>query len=348
MKCLFIIQGEGRGHATQAIALKQILDSINIQVSAAYIGKNHNNRNHNWVFDDLSLSPNYFYSPNFIYKNNEVNFPLTAIKTLKNIKNIRFSIGFLHQEIKKYNPDFIVNFYEPLTPFANHNLNKPVITIGHQYMLDHQNYPNPKKWRLHKKIILLFNKLVAHNSKHILALSYYQAKHHNPLISVAPPLLRKSILNAKPHITPNKVAVYLINPEQIHNILSQTPNYPNHTFIIYNEKYTTQTFNTSCVPISPNFIQDLLSSQYVICSGGFETICEAHYHNKHILAVPTKNHTEQILNTIDASSNNIIITNNNYNLSQLLSNNTTAPSSTTYPKESHTQFYTNFFKYLLK
>jgi hypothetical protein len=93
MKCIFITQGEGRGHICQAIALKQILDKLNIQVLATYVGKNHVNRNHNWAFKELNLKPNYFYSPNFVYKNNEVNIPLTIFKTLKNHK--LFFVGIL-------------------------------------------------------------------------------------------------------------------------------------------------------------------------------------------------------------------------------------------------------------
>jgi len=345
MKCIFITQGEGRGHICQAIALKQILDKLNIQVLATYVGKNHVNRNHNWAFKEMNLTPNDFYSPNFVYKNNEVNIPLTIFKTLKNLKNIKSSVAYLNNQIKHHNPDFIVNFYEPLTPLANHNTNIPVITLGHQFMINHPNYPNPIKWWFHKQLINIFNKLISFNTTHTIALSYYPDYNHNNIL-VAPPLLRQSILTAKPNPKLNNVAVYLVNSELLHNLLPQLTLYPNYNFTIYNETYTTKGKNYKCKLISSNFIQSMLNSHHVICSGGFETTAEANYHNKNILMVPLPNHTEQILNSLDAYQHNIALTNNTYNLTNLLNNIkiTTKSNTKKFPKKDYTQFYINFFK----
>jgi uncharacterized protein (TIGR00661 family) len=346
MKCIFITQGEGRGHICQAIALKQILDKLNIQVLATYVGKNHVNRNHNWAFKELNLKPNYFYSPNFVYKNNEVNIPLTIFKTLKNLKNIKSSVAYLNNQIKHHNPDFIVNFYEPLTPLANHNTNIPVITIGHQFMINHPIYPNPIKWWFHKQLINIFNKLISFNSTHTIALSYYPATNHKNIL-IAPPLLRHSILTAKPKIIKNKVSSYLVNSQLIHTLIPQLQNYPNHNFTIYNESYSHSGSNYICKKISSSFIKDMLSSNYIVCSGGFETTAEANYHNKNILMVPLPNHTEQILNSLDATQNNIALTNNTYNLHNLLNNNITKIKNINkFSKKDYTQFYINFFKSL--
>ena len=340
MKCLFIVQGEGRGHCTQAIALKEILNSINIQVSSICIGKNHTNRNHDWVYDATHLPKNYFYSPNFVYKNNKVNLFLTACKSLKNVFNIKKGIFYLKNQIELHKPDFIVNFYEPLAPLANLNSKIPIITVGHQFMINHPQYP--KNYWLKKKIISFFNKFVALNSKHIIALSYYPANNIDN-INVAPPLLRKSILRVKTKITPNKVCIYVVNSEVVEDLLLKTNEYPKHKFVIYNEKYTTKTKNTVCKLISADFTKDLLSAEFVVCSGGFETVCESLYHNKKILAVPTPNHTEQMLNCIDAKCNNIAITNNDYNLSILLNKSIKNKNINKFNKSDYLNYYINFF-----
>jgi galactitol-specific phosphotransferase system IIB component len=62
-KCLFFICGEGRGHSTQAIALKQILDKLDIELASAYIGRGNIAKNNDWVFNELKLKSKYFYSP---------------------------------------------------------------------------------------------------------------------------------------------------------------------------------------------------------------------------------------------------------------------------------------------
>lgn len=340
MNCIFIIQGEGRGHATQAISLKPILESIGINVINAYISTNHQKRNHDWVFKELNLPPNYYYSPNFVYKNNEVNIPLTILKTIKNLGNIKNSIKAMKSTISTQKVDLIINFYEPLTHFISNNI--PVVSIGHQFLIDHPDYPSPPHLKYQKLAISLFNKLVSYKSKEIIALSYYNTYNHKPNINVAPPLLRPSILNANPTIIPNKVAVYLINANMVDNLLKQIHPYTNHHFFIYNEKYAYSTHNATLKLISPEFTKDLLESQYVICSGGFETTCEAMYHNKNILMIPVTNHTEQILNAIDAHNNGIAYTNNDYNVNTLLTQD--KPKNITKNRKFSNNYYTYFYK----
>jgi uncharacterized protein (TIGR00661 family) len=344
MKCVFIIQGEGRGHSTQAIALAQILKELEVEVVAAYIGKNHVGRNHDWVFKEIGVNENYFYSPNFVYKNNEVSLKRTALKFLKNIFKIRKSIKYLKNELKQINPDFVVNFYEPLAPFAKSGLQIPTVTIGHQFLIDHPSYP--QQLPLQRKLISLFNKLVSYNSEKTIALSFYplvgQYKHY-----IAPPLLRKEVLNAKPKVIFNKVVAYVINPIFVHKITEQAFCYLKYKFTVYNELHEYKGFNFQSKKISPEFVDDLLSAEYIVTSGGFETISEAHYHEKKILAVPVKNHAEQILNTIDASEKGIILTNNDYDLSRLILKNNRFQKSQ-FSKEQYKEWYIRFFKDFIK
>jgi hypothetical protein len=344
MKCVFIIQGEGRGHSTQAIALAEILRDMGVEVVAAYIGKNHVGRNHDWVFKEISVKPKYFYSPNFIYYKNQVSLPRTVLKFILNLKKTFNSIKYLNNELKQINPDFVVNFYEPLTSFAKYNLQIPTITIGHQFMIDHPSYP--KELPLQRKLISLFNNLVSRGSKKIIALSFYPAKNDKNL-NIAPPILRKEVLEAKPKIIKNKVVAYVVNPDLALDILDKTYNYPKCKFSIYNEKYSDCTFNAKCKLISPNFVEEMLEAEYVICSGGFETVSEAHYHNKKILGVPVKNHAEQILNTIDASRKKIIVTNNDYKLNDLITIDNKF-KKTKFLKKEYTEWYINFFQKFFK
>jgi len=344
MKCVFIIQGEGRGHSTQAIALAQILKELEVEVVAAYIGKNHVGRNHDWVFKEIGVDENYFYSPNFVYKNNEVSLKRTALKFLKNIFKIRKSIKYLKNELKQINPDFVVNFYEPLAPFVKSGLQIPTVTIGHQFLIDHSSYP--QQLPLQRKLISLFNKLVSYNCVKTIALSFYplvgQYKHH-----IAPTLLRKKVLTAKPKTIFNKVVAYVINPIFVHNITEQAFCYLKYKFIVYNELHEYKGFNFQSKKISPEFVNDLLSAEYIVTSGGFETISEANYHEKKILAVPVKNHAEQILNTIDASEKGIILTNNDYDLSILLLKNNRFQKSQ-FSKGEYKEWYIKFFRDFIK
>lgn len=314
-KCIFFIQGEGRGHCTQAIALKQVFDQIGIEVIGVYIGKNHMQRNHDWVLKELNvpIQGNY-YSPNFVYHDNKIDLIRTGIKAIKNLTEIKKSMEYIKNLIRLHKPDFVVNFYEPLVGVSLKKLNTTLYTIGHQFMIDHPNYP--KQLPIQRNLISLFNKIVAGNSKSVLALSYYPDHNHKNTL-VSPPLLRSNILNATPYIVTNKVTAYVVNSYLVYDLMYQAEANIDKNFIVYNENKVSKSENFECKKVGPSFVDDLLNSEYVICSGGFETICEAIYLNKTILAVPIDNHAEQILNTIDAKNKLLIFTNNNYDTSEL-------------------------------
>jgi uncharacterized protein (TIGR00661 family) len=314
-KCIFFIQGEGRGHCTQAIALKQVFDQIGIEVIGVYIGKNHMQRNHDWVLKELNvpIHGNY-YSPNFVYHNNKIELIRTGIKAIKNLGEIKKSINYIKSLIRLHKPDFVVNFYEPLVGTSLKKSNIPLYTIGHQFMIDHPNYP--KQLPIQRCLISLFNKIVAGNSKSILALSYYPDHNHKNIL-VSPPLLRSNVLNAAPYIIPNKVTAYVVNSYLVYDLMYQAEANIDKNFTVYNETHVSKSENFECKKVGPSFVDDLLNSEYVICSGGFETICEAIYLNKTILAVPVDNHAEQILNTIDAKNKSLIFTNSNYDTFEL-------------------------------
>lgn len=318
-KCIFFIQGEGRGHCAQALALKQIFDEIGIDVVGVYIGKNHLARNHDWVLKDINVATTGgYYSPNFVYHNNEISLTKTVLKTIKNVKNIVSSIKYIKDLVKLHNPDFVINFYEPLVGRALLNHSVPVIVIGHQFMIPHPLYP--KQLPIQRFLIQFFNHLVAGTAVKKIALSYYpQYDTYN--ITVCPPLLRRDILQSNIVIKPNKVVAYVVNSYLVEKITNQAHLYPDKQFVIYNETYSYVNKNVECKKVGPSFVTDLLSAEYVITSGGFETICESVYLNKKILAVPVENHAEQILNTIDASTNKLICTNDDYNLKELFESN---------------------------
>jgi uncharacterized protein (TIGR00661 family) len=186
--------------------------------------------------------------------------------------------------------------------------------MGHQFMIDHPSYP--KQLPIQRYLISLFNKIVAGKSKSILALSYYPDYNYKNIL-VSPPLLRSNVLNATPSVTPDKVTVYVVNSYLVDDLMYQASVNPDKNFTVYNENHVSKSKNFECKKVGPAFVNDLLNSEYVICSGGFETICESIYLDKTILAVPVDNHAEQILNTLDAKNKSLIFTNNNYDTSEL-------------------------------
>ena len=352
MECAFIIQGEGRGHCTQALALKPILESLGIQVVWASVGVGAiGYGSKDWFFDALGLPPEYHYSPGFAYENGAV----SLWATFRGIyfTALKDNIHFLDTELAKRDIDFVVNFYEPLVPLLKSKI--PVITIGHQFMVGHPDYPTPAKYSKlwwSKKILEQYNKLVARRSKFVLGLSYYKQSNYGNVIC-APPLLRPEILKPRERQIKNRVVIYAMHSANVPAILEQTKKSPDYTFVIYNDKHSykfhSPARNAECKLISNGFVHDFLLAEYVVCSGGFETVCEAIYHDKRILMVPTPNHAEQALNCLDAMTAGLAFTKQDYDLNELLDPYVfTIQSCELFPKKEYVNFYREFFATYIK
>ena len=66
MKVIFVIQGEGRGHLTQALALQQILLHEGHEVVKVLVGKSKNRVIPAFFLNQIGAPVDFFNSPNFL------------------------------------------------------------------------------------------------------------------------------------------------------------------------------------------------------------------------------------------------------------------------------------------
>ena len=66
MKVLFIVQGEGRGHLTQAITLEEILRRNGHEVVEVLVGKSNTRRLPGFFNRSIQVPVKRFLSPNFL------------------------------------------------------------------------------------------------------------------------------------------------------------------------------------------------------------------------------------------------------------------------------------------
>ncbi|MCS6795521.1 MAG: glycosyltransferase, partial [Raineya sp.] len=111
-KFLFVVQGEGRGHLTQTLALQDILHQAGHQVVAVLVGKSY--RKIPAFFENQVQAPlHYFESPNFVKDKHNRTILIgrtIAYNTLK-LKTFLKSLQDLRNYYQKYQPDVIINFY---------------------------------------------------------------------------------------------------------------------------------------------------------------------------------------------------------------------------------------------
>ncbi|MBX2818236.1 MAG: hypothetical protein KTR29_01105 [Rhodothermaceae bacterium] len=308
LNCVFIIQGEGRGHLTQALALKSMLSDAGHTVSKVFIGLNERRQVPGFFLEKIGASTTYFESPNFAVDQNVQGIKIwpTIVQNLKKRQGFKKSLNVLKEGIKEIQPDVVINFYEPLTGVFNflHKHGVPVICIGHQYMFHHPVYPFPPgKWP-QKMGAKFFTRLTSFGASRRLALSFYEADDKST-ISVMPPLLRKELFEQPMDKEEDFFLIYLLNKGYADAVIKWHEKHPEvrlHCFWdnqdVDEEHHHDETLTFHQLS-DWKFLDKMAHCKGLICTAGFESICEAMYLGKSILAVPVKGHVEQYWNALD-------------------------------------------------
>lgn len=325
-KFIFTVQGEGKGHLSQAIALKQILE----------------NHGHSIVGITLGMSkkrsiPTYFLkefpkirtlaSPGIIYgKGKSVKTLKTTLQGILGILKYKKSTQKLDKLIKDKKPDYIINFYEYTTGLF-YLLNKcevPCISVGHQVLLLNKNFiPLPTN-KIEQYFLNLYTKLVTYGSKKYLGLSFYPLENDNEREIIAiPPLIRKEIKDLKTSKN-GGILMYITHPNYYLDIIQWHKKNPtikidvfwdNPEFPIITEINKNLFFHQVD---SIKFIQYLKDCKGLCCTAGFESIAEAMYLDKPVMVIPIQNHIEQKINAWDTFNAGAGIASENIDLDKFI------------------------------
>ena len=116
MKVIFVIQGEGRGHLTQALALKQMLLHEGHEVVKVLVGKSKNRVIPEFFQDKIGNPIEVFDSPNFLPSKDNRKFNLLRSLTYNTLLAPSYlsSIHLIRKNIQESGADIIINFYEVL------------------------------------------------------------------------------------------------------------------------------------------------------------------------------------------------------------------------------------------
>lgn len=117
MKVLFIVQGEGRGHLTQAITLEEILRRNGHEVVEVLVGKSNTRRLPGFFNRSIQAPVKRFLSPNFLPTpaNKRVSMSRSIAYNLMQVPAYLRSICYIHRRIHETDADLVINFYELLT-----------------------------------------------------------------------------------------------------------------------------------------------------------------------------------------------------------------------------------------
>jgi UDP:flavonoid glycosyltransferase YjiC (YdhE family) len=111
---IFTVQGEGRGHLTQAISLTQIAKEAGHEVVGYAVGAYNGRKVPSFFSDFIGDTPLIQYeSPSINYgKGKSMQLRKTAMQAFANLGTYWKSSTQLGEFIDELKPDGIVNFYE--------------------------------------------------------------------------------------------------------------------------------------------------------------------------------------------------------------------------------------------
>jgi uncharacterized protein (TIGR00661 family) len=324
MKYMFIIQGEGRGHLTQALTMYEMLTHNGDEVVEILVGKNKSVLLPAFFMEKVQCPVSTFNSPFFLFspKNKKSMLGKTILHNLRKFPNYVRSMRFIKKQIEAAKVDLVINFYEVLTglTYAFIRPKTPYICIGHQYLFFHPDFVFPNKSKLQLRGLLFFTRLTCLKTSKLLALSFYKIRNTDK-IHVVPPLLRKEVLR-QTSTEGNYILGYMLNAgfsEQVmdwHDKNKETPLY-----FFWDKKDVSKEFQVDETLTfhqldDAAFLSRMAGCRAYASTGGFESICEALYLQKPVMMIPA--HIEQECNAFDAMNAGAGIISEEFNLSKLL------------------------------
>ncbi len=317
LRCLFIVQGEGRGHLTQALALRAVLAEAGHQVGGVLVGHGGQRTLPGYFPEKIDAPVGYFDSPAFRFDghNRGLRPGSTLVRNVRNLHRFRASLRTIDARVRHVRPDVIINFFEPLAGLYARFCAPPapVVCIGHQYLFQHPAYVFPPGRPVQRRLLRAYTALTAAGAVRRLALSLYPAPDLPARnLVVMPPLLRPALMRPALLRQPEGTAdpfllVYLLNSGYAGAVMqwhARRPDVRLHCFwdrkdvprLVHHD--ATLTFHQLD---DETFLSMMARCRGLVCTAGFEAVGEAMYLGKPVLMVPVEGHFEQACNAHDAA-----------------------------------------------
>lgn len=266
-------------------------------------------------------------SPGFIFqKDRGVDLPGTLLHAARHVGAWRESLERQSAIVDDLRPDVVINFFEPLTGLIQvvRPLPVPVIAVAHQFALLGPNAGAPTGTPVGPWWLRAFIRFVGFRQwKMALSFTPAETRVTSPgRVIVAPPLLRRRVLSYQRQ-DGDYVLVYVATHGYAEHIRMWHRHHPDvrlHCFYdrpgapdveVVNENLSFHALD------GEEFLRLMAGCRAVMCTAGFESVCEAAFLGKPVLMVPLEHHHEQRLNAADAERAGVAIGHPTFDLDAL-------------------------------
>lgn len=306
MRYVFIIQGEGRGHLTQAMTMERLLLDAGHEVSLMLVGKSPARKLPAFFSDGVTAPVEQFESVNFVPSSNnrKADYARTGLYNFFNLSAYLPSVRKIVKRLKDIKPDVVVNFYDLIGTNAFHlsRIAAPLVCVGHQFLFTHKDFSFPTFGYEGHVALNMMSEAISFRASRILALSFRNMAGYGKL-RVVPPLLRPEVLSLQPG-KGDYIHGYLLNSGFSKDVLewhSKHPDIPLHFFWDRADEAPVKVIDGTLsfhYLDDKKFLEMMAGCRAYASTAGFESICEAMYLGKPLLMVPS--HIEQKCNAYDA------------------------------------------------
>lgn len=305
-KCSIIIQGEGKGHFSQALSAMEILENQNFEIKRVYLSRSFFRPTPAYFYSECKAPMATYFSPNFIRSADQkgirvllslcINLLLSPVYI---IETIRIGILMMSDRSK-----YIFNFYDPVGALSSRifKARAKKTTISHHFYLMHPEFMHPHGMGRSMFWLNLMNRMVYRSANSVLALSFRKDKGVGKLLVKAP--LISEVIRESKYKAGDRDLCYFLNHGFAAEIIEFYRGRPDLKADIYTDaKPLADTpENVKLHPPSrEKFLQSMLQCSRIISTAGFDLVAEAFYLGIPIYLIPSRNHYEQYCNALDAS-----------------------------------------------
>lgn len=326
MKYIFIVQGEGRGHLTQAITLSRLLRGRGHTLIKVMVGKSPQRKIPAFFESEINASVEYFESMNFMPSAENRRPSMLKTVMFNSMEMHRFfpSMQKLRDVIRTSDADVVVNFYELMAGMSYffYGIDVPMVCIGHQYLFLHKDFGLPHLKYPGSPALDFFTKMTSIGCVKHLALSFREMPsdpHHN--IVVVPPLLRPEVMELHP-VSGDYIHGYMLNSGFARDVREWHAEHPEVPLRFFWDNWEAEKITKIDDTLSfyqlddKEFLRQMAGCRAYASTAGFESVCEAMWLGKPILMVPS--HIEQEINAFDAMRSGAGVCADSFDLSRLI------------------------------
>ncbi|MFY9562200.1 MAG: glycosyltransferase family protein [Terriglobales bacterium] len=283
---LYGVNGEGAGHSTRAKEIISHLQKKGHLVHVVSFDRGLTNLRKDFEVTEI-------HGWRIAYVNNRVRYRQTIARNLLGARRTAASIAQLKKLSEEWKVDLVITDFEPLSCHVGRRRHLPVISIDNQHCLTNANVSYPRQYRADAAAAKMVVRLMVPRADAYLVTSFFKAEVTRPNTFLFPPILRESVLQAKPQAG-EQVLVYVTSPALA---LAKLLALVRCRFVAYGFGREGPDGNVLYKkPSLDGFLEDLINAKAIVANAGFSLVTEALHLGKPYLAVPVEHQFEQIFN----------------------------------------------------